>query len=129
MQLYLRGMALKWFKPDLLGSGDPNSRPYWMDDWQEFVMELQTTIGPHDPVTDTEHQLNHLCMKDTHQVNRYVVDFNRLASQVWGYGDGTLHHHFYSGLPDRIKDEVSCVGKPHSLNELCALAQEIDACY
>ena len=66
MQSYLRGMALEWFKPDLLGSGNPDSRPYWMDDWQEFVVELQTTFSPHDPIADAEHQLNHLCMKDTH---------------------------------------------------------------
>ena len=69
VQLYLRGMALEWFKPDLLGSGDPDSCPYWMDDWQEFIRELQTTFGPHDPVANAEHQLNHLRMKDTHRVN------------------------------------------------------------
>ena len=129
MQSYLRGMALEWFEPDLLGSGDPDSRPYWMDDWQEFVVELQTTFGPHDPVANAKHQLDHLHMKDTHQVNRYVVNFNRFTSQVQGYGDGALHHHFYSGLPNQIKDEVSHVGKPCSLNGLCALTQEIDACY
>ena len=76
MQSYLRGMALKWFEPDLLGSGDPDFHPYWMNDWQEFVVELQTTFGPHNPIADAKHHLNHLCMKGTHQVNRYVVDFN-----------------------------------------------------
>ena len=76
MQSYLRGMALKWFGPDLLGSGDPDFHPYWMDDWQEFVVKLQTTFGPHNPIADAKHHLNHLCMKGTHQVNRYVVDFN-----------------------------------------------------
>ena len=67
-QSYLKGMALKWFKPDLLGFTDPDACPYWMSDWQEFVIELQTTFGPHDPVADTEHQLNHLRMKDTHRI-------------------------------------------------------------
>ena len=33
-------------------------------------------FGPHDPIADAEHQLDHLRMKDTHRVNRYVVDFN-----------------------------------------------------
>ena len=99
-QTYLKGMALKWFKPDLLGMDDPNAHPLWMTSWREFVIELQTTFGPHDPIADAEHQLDHLRMKDTHCVNRYVVDFNRIASQVRGYGDGALRHHFYSGLPD-----------------------------
>ena len=122
-------MALKWFKPDLLGMDDPNARPLWMTSWREFVIELQTMFGPHNPVADAKHQLDHLCMKDTHHVNCYVVNFNRITSQVWGYGDGTLHHHFYSGLPNRIKDEISRIGKPCTLDSLCAIAQEIDAQY
>ena len=122
-------MALEWFKPDLLGMEDPDARPLWITSWREFVIELQTTFGPHDPVADAEHQLDHLCMKDTHRVNRYVVNFNRITSQVRGYSDGTLCHHFYSGLPDRIKDEISCIGKPRTLDSLRAIAQEINARY
>ncbi|KIN99657.1 hypothetical protein M404DRAFT_30308 [Pisolithus tinctorius Marx 270] len=99
-QSFLKGMALKWFELDLLGTGDPEDQPYWMDSWKEFIIELQTTFGPHNLVANAESQLDHLQMKDNHQVNKYVVKFNWLASQVWGYGDGTLHHFFYTGLPD-----------------------------
>jgi hypothetical protein len=66
-------------------------------------------------------------MKETYKVNCYVVDFNHLASQVRGYSDGALHHIFYSGLPNRIKDEISHIGKPCTLEGLQTLAQEIDA--
>ncbi|KIO03942.1 hypothetical protein M404DRAFT_26565 [Pisolithus tinctorius Marx 270] len=111
VQSYLKGMALEWFKPDLLGLDDPDDQPLWMDSWREFVLELQTTFGPHDLVTDAESQLNHLHMKDNQHINN------------------ALHHHFYSGLPDRIKDEVCWVGKPQTLHELRHLAQEIDAHY
>ena len=69
MQSYLKGMALKWFEPDLLSAGDPHNCPIWMTDWEEFVIELQTTFGPHDPVANAEHQLNHLCMKENHHAN------------------------------------------------------------
>ena len=75
-QSYLKGMALEWFEPDLLGVDDSDACPLWMTSWHEFVIELQITFGPHDPIADAEHQLNHLCMKDTHCVNCYVVDFN-----------------------------------------------------
>ena len=98
--------------PDLLNSGNPADRPRWMDSWVHFVAELQSTFGPHDPVADAEHQLEHLRMKDLYHVTRYIVDFNRLASQVQDYGDGALHCLFYSGLPDRLKDEIARVGKP-----------------
>jgi len=100
-----------------------------MDDYKEFIVKLQTNFGPPDPVGDVEHQLDHLSMKDHHRVNKYLVEFNCYASQVKGYGEGALRHMFYNGLPDQIKDEVSCVGKPHTLFELCTLVQTIDACY
>ena len=40
--------------------------------------------------------------------------FNCLTRQVGGYGNSTLPHIFYSGLPDWIKNEISCIGKPLS---------------
>ena len=106
-QSYLKGMTLEWFKPDLLHSGDPADRPLWMDSWVHFVAELQSTFGPHDPIADAEHQLEHLRMKDAHHATQYIVDFNWLASQVQDYGDGVLCHLFYSGLLDCLKDEIA----------------------
>jgi len=111
-------MTLEWFEPDLLNSGNPADRPRWMDSWVHFVAELQSTFGPHDPVADAEHQLEHLRMKDSYHVTRYIVDFNRLASQVQDYRDGVLCRLFYSGLPDRLKDKIARVGKPLTLNGL-----------
>ncbi|KAG6327354.1 hypothetical protein ID866_11735, partial [Astraeus odoratus] len=86
-QFYLKGMALEWFKPDLLSSSDLEDCPLWMDDWKEFIIELQSTFGPHNLVTDAENQLDHLQMKDGQCIN------------------GALCHYFYSGLPDHVKDE------------------------
>jgi len=128
-QSYLKGMTLEWFEPDLLNSGNPADRPRWMDSWVHFVAELQSTFGPHDPVADAEHQLEHLRMKDSYRVTQYIVDFNQLASQVQDYGDGALCRLFYSGLPDRLKDEIAQVRKPLTLNGLRALCQEINARY
>jgi hypothetical protein len=48
-QSYLKGMALEYFEPDLL-SGATDVRPDWMDDYTEFMLELQNNFGPHDPV-------------------------------------------------------------------------------
>ncbi|KAG6327068.1 hypothetical protein ID866_12021, partial [Astraeus odoratus] len=83
-----------------------------MDDWTEFVIELQSTFSPHNPVTNTKNQLDHLQMKKNQHINEYVVKFNQLMSQVRGYGDEICH-----------------IGKPHNLDNMCYLAQEIDACY
>ena len=128
-QSYLKGMALEWFEPDLLDTGDLANCLCWMDNWTAFVAELQSTFGPHNPVADAEHQLDHLQMKDGHHIMWYIVDFNRLALQVRGYCDGALQHYFYTGLPDQIKDKLSQIGKPWTLDGLRMLSQEIDACY
>jgi hypothetical protein len=120
-------MALEWFEPDLLLSENPDLCPLWMDDYSEFVLELRTNFSPYDPVSDAEHQLRNLFMSDSEHMNKYMVDFNRLACQVRGYGDGALRSIFYNGLPDRIKDDISRIGKPPTLSSLRTLAQDIDA--
>src|SRR6266571_2844286 len=76
VQSYLKGMVLNWFELDLLFEQNPLFHPLWMDDFQEFVNELHTNFGPHDPVGDAKTQLLHLCMKDGHCINKYVVEFN-----------------------------------------------------
>ena len=129
MQSYLKSTALEWFKLDLLLMDDPDLHPFWMENYKEFILELQMNFGLHDPVRDVEHQLDHLTMKDSQCIAKYMVEFNWIATQVWGYGEGALRHHFYNGLPNCIKDEVSRIGKPPTLSELRLLAQSIDAHY
>jgi len=128
-QSYLKGMALEWFEPDLLNSANPRACPLWMDNYAQFVSELKSNFGPHDPIRDTEHQLDNLSMKEGQKINKYVVKFNHLAGQVHGYGNGALCHIFYSGLPDRIKDKISRVGKPRTLDGYHTLVQTIDTRY
>ncbi|KAG6326772.1 hypothetical protein ID866_12317 [Astraeus odoratus] len=72
VQSYLKGMALEWFKLDLLSSSNLEDHPLWMDDWKEFVIELQSMFSPHNPVADAKNQLDHLQMKDGQCINKYV---------------------------------------------------------
>ncbi|KAG6326655.1 hypothetical protein ID866_12434, partial [Astraeus odoratus] len=125
---FLKGITLAWFKPDLLDT-IPGADPAWANDYSEFVIELTTNFGPHDPVGDAEHQLDNLLMKDGSCINKYIVEFNCLATQVHGYGEGALHHMFYNGLPDRIKDKITHIGKPPRLVDLRTMAQGIDMHY
>jgi hypothetical protein len=127
-QSYLKGMAFEWFEPDLL-SDELSSCLDWMDNYSEFMLEHQTNFRPHDPSGDAEMQLEQLNMHEGQHINKYVVEFQRLASQVHRWGDGALHRQFYDGLPAHIKDEISRMGKPTTLSEFKTLAQTIDACY
>jgi hypothetical protein len=56
-------MALEWFEPDLLLDG-LSPHPDWMDDYSEFMLELQTNFRPHDPSVDAEMQLEQLNMHE-----------------------------------------------------------------
>jgi hypothetical protein len=67
-------------------------------------------------------QLEQLNMREGQHINKYVVEFQRLALQICGWGDGALHCQFYNGLPARIKDEISRMGKPATLSEFKSLA-------
>ncbi|KAG6327952.1 hypothetical protein ID866_11137 [Astraeus odoratus] len=125
---FLKGITLAWFKPNLLDD-TPGTDPAWVDNYSKFVIELTTNFGPHDPVGNAEHKLDNLLMKDSSCINKYIIKFNCLATQVCGYGEGVLCHMFYNGLPDCIKDEITHVGKPPSLIDLCTMAQGIDVCY
>ena len=100
-----------------------------MDSWQEFVLELQLTFSPHDLIGDAENQLDKVHMKDNQWINKYLVKFNRITSQLRGYSEAALRHHFYNGLLDQIKDEICRIGKPQSLIDMRHLAHEVDACY
>ncbi|KAG6325698.1 hypothetical protein ID866_13391 [Astraeus odoratus] len=60
---FLKGIALAWFKPNLLDT-IPGADPTWADNYSEFVIELTTNFGPHNPVSNAEHQLDNLSMKD-----------------------------------------------------------------
>ncbi|KAG2159483.1 uncharacterized protein EDB93DRAFT_1099840 [Suillus bovinus] len=68
VQSYLKGMALEWFEPDLL-LDDLADRLDWMDDYSEFMLELQTNFRPHDLVGDVEMQLEQLYMRDGQRIN------------------------------------------------------------
>ncbi|KAG6326494.1 hypothetical protein ID866_12595, partial [Astraeus odoratus] len=125
---FLKGITLTWFEPNLLDA-IPGADPAWANDYSEFVIKLTTNFGPHDPVGDAEHQLNNLSMKDGSHINKYIVEFNHLTTQVHGYREGALCHMFYNGLPDHIKDEIACIGKPPHLVDLCTMAQGINAHY
>jgi hypothetical protein len=126
---YLKGTALEWFEPALYQArARPNIEPAWRNDWEVFTHELRANFGPHDPVGEAESELERLQMKETHHITKYNVDFTRLSSQLY-WGEAALRHRYYRGLPARIKDEISRVGKPARLIDLRNLAQSIDARY
>ena len=125
---FLKGTALDWFEPALLRIQEGGFPPAWFDNYSAFVSELRTNFGPHDPVGDAEADIEALRMRDTQRITKYIVEFNRLSSQL-EWNNSALCHQYYKGLPSRIKDDISRVGKPKTFVEMRKLSQSIDARY
>ena len=124
---YLQDVALEWFEPGL--SGLIEEPPTWLEDWDAFVEELQTNFSPYDESGDIESELVNLRMKDSQRISEYLVWFNSLAARC-SWGESTLRHRFYDGLPSHLKDDVSCGdGKPKDLLGMRRKAQNSDARY
>ena len=102
MLSFLHGTALDWFEP-MLTSG---RYALWLTDYSAFVFELRNNFGPHYPEGEAEAGLENLRMRDTQQITKYLVEFNRLAAQVQ-WGDTPLRCQLYNRFPPRIKDEIS----------------------
>ncbi|CDO69127.1 hypothetical protein BN946_scf185042.g29 [Trametes cinnabarina] len=117
--------------PDLFdgsNSGDSETPPVFMSDYQAFQDELRVNFGPYDISGDAEQELESLQMSNSDRISWYITEFNHLATQV-RWGSSALRYQFYRGLPARLKDHICLVGKPDSLLELRTLAQSLDNRY
>src|SRR5882672_434785 len=118
----LKGSALDCFEPTLL---DPNE-PKRLLDLTLFIKELKANFGTYDPIGEAEAELEALRMHDSHQVTKYFIKFQQLASRVQ-WGEAALRRQAYNGLAKRIKDDMVHHDKPNTLAGLRKLVQAIDA--
>ena len=123
---YLWDVAQEWFEPGI--SGELDEILDWINNWNLFIDKLQTNFGPFDEVGDVEWELVNLC-KSNQWISEYLVWFNSLSSQCQ-WGEPALRHHFYNGLPSRLKDDITKGdGKPWTLSKLWQKARSTDARY
>jgi hypothetical protein len=123
---FLTGSALEWFSSELSQAIDEDLElPAWYTSYPRFAAELKSTFGPRDPTNDATNALENLRYKDSGKAVRYTVEFNKHARRT-GWNNVALTRQYYKGLPDRLKDEVSRVGKPSELLDLQALVATLD---
>ena len=116
---FLRDTAFLWFQP--LVTADP--QPAHMNSFKLFCQELKKTFGDPDEVGTAERQL--YALRQRGSVAAYMADFMRYAVQV-NWNDDAQAAQFYRGLKDSVKDELSRVGRPHTLAQLQETAIRID---
>ena len=123
---YLKGTPLDWFQTELSHAVNRGGKlPKWFGSYPVFLADLQHLFGPRDPVSDAMNALEVLKYKDGTKATRYILEFNR-HSRRSGWNEQALARQFYKGLPDRLKDEISRIGKPVGLRPLQDLVSTLD---
>lgn len=126
---YLSDSPLDWFQIKLNSALlDGAKLPAWFRSFAAFVSELRRVFGPIDAVTAAVTALEALQYSDVTKANRYTIDFNQHSYRT-GWNDPALARQYYKGLPDRLKDEITRVGKPAALKALQDLALLLDQRY
>ena len=126
---YLKGVPLDWFQGEYATWLDQNAgQPPWFVSYVGFLAELRRLFGPRDPIADATNAIEGLKYKDSTKAARYTIEFNRHAHRT-GWNDTALTRQYYKALPDRLKDEISRIGKPADLRSLQDLVATLDQRY
>jgi hypothetical protein len=126
---YLKGVPLDWFQGEFAMWMEQNGTPpVWFSSYPAFLQELRRLFGSRDPVADATNAIENLKYKDSTKAARYTIDFNRHAHRT-GWNDTALTRQYYKALPDRLKDEISRIGKPGNLRALQDLVATLDQRY
>jgi hypothetical protein len=67
---YLHGQAFQGFEPRF--SGQLHAEPAWLDDWDEFVQEVETNFGHYYDIRDVENELATLKMLTGQCISEYI---------------------------------------------------------
>ena len=73
---YIKGTALNWFEPSLLS----NSAPDWVDNYNEFISELQSNFGPYDLEGESEAEIENFLMCENQHIIKDLVKFSHLTA-------------------------------------------------
>ena len=88
-----------------------------VNQWGAFVRELEEVFGNTDRIGRASDKILSLKMKETSRVHRFTVAFKEAADEL-SWTDDVLHHLYYNGLPNRIKDLWAKSDPPAGFNDL-----------
>ena len=128
MLSYLKGSALDWFQTAATHGSSSLMSTAWLSSTPVFIDELRHLFGPCDPVNEATVRIENLRYKDADKAVKYTLDFNRDAPHT-GWNDKALYWQFYKGLPDRLKDELTRIGKAETLIPLQHQVQVLNQRY
>lgn len=127
----LEGDAMEWMQPlieDHLGNEadlrlrkDDTERVF--KSYNSFKKEMEKIFGEIDEARVAERKLQNL--KQRGSASNYTTEFKQLQSKV-DWDDAPLIAAYYSGLKDRVKDEIARQDRPDEIDDMVTLAVRID---
>jgi hypothetical protein len=128
---YLRGQAWEWIQPhleDYLENVDPDDQKGTtraiLHTKRELFSEMRASFGYGNEQMEAERALQ--TIRQQGPVSKYKAEFQTLVVKT-NWDDEAIASHFYRGLKDPIKDEISRRDeRPTTTKEMYDLAMKID---
>jgi hypothetical protein len=126
----MEGDALEWFQPymnDYLenhGADDTNEdTDQIFASYAAFRKKISAIYGEIDEERTAERKLRRLGQKGS--AGKYTAEFRQVTAKLQ-WEDQPLIAQYYSGLKDRVKDEIARGDRPITLDDMIELAVRID---
>ena len=95
-----------------------------LDDWQLFLAHFKQSFGHPDLAAEASRKL-HALRQGSKSVSWLAAEFRRLAVDV-NWTQSSLMDAFYEGCLDRVKDRLSELERPATLEDYIEMAIKID---
>ena len=128
MLSHLKCSMLDWFQNAVTHGSSGLKSTAWLSSTWVFIDELRRLFSLCNPVNEATVRIENLRYKDAGKAMKYTLNFNQdVLCTSWN--NKALYQQFYKGLPDRLKDELTRIGKPETLIPLQHQVQVLDQRY
>lgn len=121
---FLSDIAFTHYQQDILHRFHQVPRPYHLQSLDNLLEHLEENFGDRGAENAALREITEL-RQGTSAAYSYFTKFSQISSYLAWEGTA-FRDHFYRGLRDEIKDELSKTTLPGSLEELAGRAIEID---
>lgn len=115
---FLRGPAASWFAPYV------ERNPPILNNYRTFMILFRNTFDHPDLMADASRKLRNL-QQGNQPVSILATEFRRIAVDV-DWTESALMDAFYNALLDRVKDRLSEMDRPETLEKFIIMAIRID---
>ena len=117
---HFRDSAFSWIQPYI---GPKKKSAPFMQTYNKFIEELERTFGEPDIKNNISRQLDKLYQ--TSSAVNYSTEFLKLSSML-NWDDEALSYHYYRGLKEEVKDQMTHHPKPKDFFDLIQISIDAD---